>query len=414
MPRALWPFVLVIGVLSLAVCVFGSAAATTEGESKPPVNPAAEAVNNFSFRLYSRCREREGNLVVSPFSVYEAMGMVWCGADGQTAEELAQLLSLPAERSGALESMRTLGEAMKAAAQRKGFSFVVANALWGQQDTPFHAEFVGLVERIFGGALERVDFAGAPEDARRLINAWSEEKTQGRIRDLVPPGSFHKYTTLVATNAVHFRGLWDMPFKLSRTMPQPFRVSTDETVSVPMMQQSAWLPYCETDACQVLEMPYAGEQFSMLLVLPKALGGLAEVEEKLDRESFHAWVSSFQTGGIVDLAVPKFTFGCSLRLGDALHSMGASTAFDLVKADFGRMSTVKPLFLSDVIHKAFVDVDEEGTEAAAASAVGVVSFTPRIRYGFRADHPFLFVIRHVQTGAVLFIGRVTNPLDPGS
>lgn len=415
MSRSAGAFLLAVSALLLAVCVFRSTAATTEGESRPPGHPVAEAANDFAFRLYKQCREREGNLVVSPFSVYEAMGMVWCGADGQTAEELTRLLSLPAERSAALASMTELRQPLQPAAQQEGFSFLVANALWGQQDVAFHPEFVEVVGRVFGGALERVDFVGAPEDARRRINGWAEENTQGRIRNLVPPGSFNPYTRLVATNAVYFKGLWAVPFRRSATIRQPFRVSTDKIVSVPMMQRSALFYYGETETCQVLELLYGGSRFSMMLVLPKAVGGLAELEEKLEGEVLDAWVSSLQVAGVVEVSLPRFTFGSSLKLGDAIYSVGASTAFDPVRADFSRMSTVKPLFLSDVLHKAFVVVDEKGTEATAATAVVAVSGrwagTP---HRFRADHPFVFFIRHVETGTVLFVGRVTNPLDTGS
>jgi serpin B len=291
----------------------------------------------------------------------------------------------------------------------KPYELSMANRLWGQQGYEFLPAFLQTTRDYYAAELAQVDFVNAAEAVRQEINEWVEEKTNDKIKDLIPQNVLDEMTRLVLTNAIYFKGDWASQFDEKATRDAPFSASSDNKVTVPMMYQKGKFKYGEFDEIQVLELPYKSGDLSMLVLLPKAVDGLPALEAKLTTENLNKWTSDLSKREI-DVYLPKFKMTSQFRLKDVLSSMGMPSAFDPMVADFSGMNGKTDLYISAVIHKAFVDVNEEGTEAAAATAV-VVAEDPSVQIipTFRADHPFIFLIRDNRTGSILFIGRVTNP-----
>ena len=367
-----------------------------------------QAGNAFALDLYGRLRGREGNLFLSPFSISTALAMTWAGARGGTAEEMARVLHLGPGREGVHEAYRTLLEEVRADGD-EGCRLHVANALWGDKGFQFRREFLELVETSYGAGLRQVDFRTAVEAARRTINAWVEKETRHKIRDLLKPGVLKPTTRLVLTNAVYFKGDWARRFDEKLTRPAPFWVTAGKKVDLPMMHQTGKFKYAAPDGLQVLELPYAGGDFSMVVLLPRKRDGLGDLEKNLSVENLAKWLKALRRRKVV-VALPRFKATSEFGLGGVLKSMGMRDAFDASAADFSGMTGRRDLFIQAVVHKAFVEVNEEGTEAAAATGVVVgltsVALSPPV---FRADHPFLFLIRDRRSGSILFIGRLMNP-----
>ena len=269
-------------------------------------------------------------------------------------------------------------------------------------------EFLGLTGKHYGAGLREMDFAAAAEDARRTINAWVEEKTRDRIKDLIKPGVLNSMTRLVLTNAIYFKGDWARQFDEKATRQAPFWVAQEKKVDVPMRFQRARFKYAEMDSLQCLELPYVGEELSMVVLLPKERTGLDKLEASLNRENLQLWLGRMHKMK-VSVHLPKFKMTREFQLGEMLQAMGMKDAFSPQWADFSGMNGKRDLFISAVIHKAFVDVNEEGTEAAAATAVGIQVTSIQPERVFRADHPFLFLIRDTRSGVILFMGRVSDP-----
>ncbi len=370
--------------------------------------------NRFACDLYQQLANESAseNLFFSPYSISSALAITYEGARGTTADEIRSVLRLPES-----DTLRREGFAGINAGLNSGDAndtLRTANALWAEETYQFLPEYITTAERYYSANATNLDFAGAPEESRRTINQWVDEQTEGKIQDLLPPGSVSPLTLLVITNAIYFKGTWADPFDATRTEDADFRVSQSENVTVPMMQRSGDYPYAETDTLQVLAMPYAhesGRQLSMLVLLPKD-ENLTAAEITLDAEKSSELQQSLVSQR-VDVDFPKFTLETEYRLPRALAAMGMPTAFTDT-ANFSGMDGTGGLFISDVIHKAFVDVNEEGTEAAAATAIGMnataapndVETTPV----FRADHPFVFLILDNDTGNILFMGRVVRPV----
>jgi serpin B len=287
----------------------------------------------------------------------------------------------------------------------------IANALWLKKQYPFDPAFVNLVRDQYQAEANAVDFSDAAT-ARKLINDWVAKKTSGKIVDLIPEGVPDPITRLIVTNAVYFNGQWSDQFNKSATADSPFHVSMDKTTTVPMMRQTAHFGYAETPQLQAIALPYARHDASMLILLPKSGDGLSALESDLSARSLDDLTRSLKYPRI-DLSLPRFKIEQSMRLPEALRALGMKLAFDPDHADFSGMCSVEPLFVGDVLHKAFVRVDEEGTEAAAATAVvmragSVMREDQPLR--IVVDHPFLLMIRHEKTGEILFMGRVRNPV----
>jgi serpin B len=378
--------------------------------------------NTFALKLYGKLHDKPANLFFSPYSVSTAVAMVYAGARGQTEQQIAKAMHFPiiratdpANGSELLPDRRRfhLGfgaviEDLNSRTEKGAYQLSVANALWGQRGCRFYKEYLELVETNYQGRLTEVDFIRAAERARATINTWVEKKTNGKIKDLIPPGALNQLTRLVLTNAIYFKGNWASRFEKEKTSLAPFTLTNGDKVNVPMMNQTETFNYMQAEDFQVLEMPYVENELSMFIFLPKKFDGLNKFEKTLTSENLSLWLTKLRKTKVV-VSVPRFKVTSEFGLSDVLKSMGIKDAFT-PQADFSAMSGMKDLHISAVLHKAYVDVTEEGTEAAAATGivVGVTSVQPPPPE-FRADHPFVFLIRDNRTGNILFIGRVLNP-----
>ncbi len=291
----------------------------------------------------------------------------------------------------------------------------MANALWGRIGDKFLPGFLALNKRDYGAGLERVDFGGNPEGARKTINAWVEKKTENKIKDLIPPKTFNSETNLVLTNAVYFKAEWLSKFKKRSTRERTFKLAGGKKVRAPTMYQRGFFGYGQAGDLQILEMGYQGKRMSMVVLLPRKVAGIAALEKSLSSDKLTVLLAGVRNMQ-VRVYLPKFKITSDAKLKKALSSLGMGLAFKRRVADFSGMNGIKPpsdgcMYIQDAIHKAFVAVDEEGTEAAAATAVimGAADSVPPPAPVFRADHPFIFIIRDRVSGAVLFLGRVMNP-----
>jgi serpin B len=341
----------------------------------------------------------------SPASVAAALAMVYTGARAETADEMARTLRFPVPRESVPQGYAALLAAF-AEAQGRGYELTVANRLWGQQEYAFRESYVTGLQESFGAPLDRVDFQDPAEAARR-INEWLTGQTRGRIREIVSPSVFDELTRFVVTNAVYFKAPWTAPFPEGGTRPGPFH-APNGPVTVHMMHQSSAYRYTAVDKVEVLELPYAGLAASMVIVLPAR--DLASVEATLSAEKLDQWIGGLRTE-MVDVAIPRFKLDSECELAGTLGEMGMARVFDPKRADLSGVAEGEGLWLNDVLHKALVEVDEKGTEAAAATAVGGMGMAgpPTAAPVFRADRPFLFLIRDLRTRAILFLGRLVEP-----
>jgi serine protease inhibitor len=393
------------GIVAVCLCIAANCLAV-----EPNQQAIVEGNNKFALELYGKLKDRQGNLFLSPYSISTALAMTYAGAKDETERQMAKTLDFPTTlgneqfHNAFSDIIRQLNEAGK----KGGFELVVANALWGQKDYKFLQEFLTLVKKNYDGDLQQVDFATQTEAVRKTINDWVETKTKAKIKELIKPGTLDSMTRLVLTNAIYFKGKWASQFKPERTQDAPFTLLGGQKVNVPMMNQTSNFGYMETDTTQVLEMPYVNNDLSMVILLPKKLDGVNELEKELTSETFAGWLGKLRKRE-VQVYLPRFKITSEFELTQVLGSMGMPDAFSS-KADFSGMTGNKDLFISAVVHKAYVDVNEEGTEAAAATGVAMkltsVASPPPV---FKADHPFVFLIRDNHTGSILFMGRTANP-----
>ena len=404
-----------IGVAMIAAGCMAAKSPTVDEESGKSM--VIQGNNTFALALYARLQGEDGNLFFSPYSISTALAMTYAGARGRTAAQMADVLHFPVGTKPAGLNPRQLAsefgkliKGLNAKGKEGAYELSVANALWGQKGYGFLTEFLQLVEKHYDSRLNQVDFVGATEKARQTINAWVEKKTNDKIKNLIPKGILDSMTRLVLTNAIYFKGNWARQFEEDRTHEAPFTLTDGQKVDVAMMNQTANFSYMETEALQGLELPYVNDELSMIVLLPKELDGLGALEKSLTLDNLSEWFGKVQKREVV-VSIPKFKLTSQFSLAAVLKAMGMTDAFS-GNADFSGMNGRRDLAISAVIHKAYVDVNEEGTEAAAATAVTMrlTSMAPGPRPPvFRADHPFLFLIRDNQSGSLLFIGRVMNP-----
>ena len=377
--------------------------------------------NAFAFDLYQVLSAEDGNLFYSPYSISLALAMTYAGARGETEQQMASTLrfDLPRDRlhsvfNGLDVELAGRGEGAEGT-DEEGFRLNIVNALWGQKDFEFLSEFLDLVAENYGAGLNLLDFVNAAEDSRLVINDWVSEQTEGKIEDLIPPGAIDGLTRLVLTNAIFFNAAWLYPFSESGTKDGVFHLLDGEELMVPMMSQTADFGLAMGDGYQMVELPYDGGELSMVILLPNA-GHFDPIEDSLDGNSVRAMADGL-TSTRVALTMPKFEFESDFSLAGTLGEMGMPVAFTPAfgpctseTADFSGMTGTCDLFIKDIVHKAFVSVDEAGTEAAAATAViiGTDSVKPQ-PIEVIVDRPFVFLIRDIETGAILFIGRIADP-----
>jgi serine protease inhibitor len=361
--------------------------------------------NAFALDLYGKLSAKPGNVFYSPYSISAALGMTWAGARGATADEMAKTLHFGNHVHAGFAALnkRLIG-------QQPGYQLSVANRLFVKQSYPLLEAFTAVAKEQYLAPVEQVDFGMA--ETRKHINGWVEDQTSKRIKDLIGEGVLNSLTRLVLVNAIYFKGTWATEFEKKSTTPQPF-FSGDKKFDVPMMFRSmkheAHVRYGEVDGVQVLELPYKGGDVAMVVLLPRARDGLSAFEKKLDAKKFDQLVGALSPFE-VEVFLPRFRVEQSLALAPTLQAMGMPQAFSEKLADFSGMSGKKDLYISAVIHKAFVEVNEEGTEAAAATAVVMATKSAApMSETFRADHPFLFALRDRKSGSILFLGRLDDP-----
>ena len=389
----------ILGVLaSLVACVPSAEAA--KPSAPPAVAPSSDA---FTFRMYGALKDGKGNLFFSGTSMRDALGMAYLGARGDTAREMALALALDPDAAKAADAAKKEREEWAGAAGK--VQLRVANRLWSDLSLKIEPAFVATTANAYGSTLQPLAIAQQPEPSRVVINQWVEKQTNDRIKDLIPSGTLGPLTRLVVTNAVYFDGKWSHPFEKNQTYDAPFAGAG----SVPTMHETAHFGIAKADGMTMLEMPYQGSDLVMDVVLPDAQDGLGAIEGKLSPATFTTWSKALQTQRVA-VSLPKVKFSWGGSVARPLQSLGMQKAFT-DKADFRGIADTQDLHVSDVIHKAFVAIDEQGTEAAAATAVVMetkgMDLAPTTT--FRADHPFVFVIRDKAHDRILFMGRVTDP-----
>jgi serpin B len=382
-----------------------------QATSRDSVAAVVAAGNRFAFDLYSRERHGAGNLFFSPASISVALAMGYVGAAGNTATEMAQTLHIDMPKEQLNREMRTLLAWWRRYDSEQRLRLKMANRLWGQEGFAFLPEYLRVTRDDYGAELAQLDFRRT-EAARQTINNWVEQQTGDKIRNLVASPDMLLDANLVLTNAAYFQGAWTAKFQESLTAEQDFHVTADQRVKIPLMRQTDRFRYAAVDGLQLIELPYRCSSLSMIVLLPDRPEGLSELEARLTATSLQKWIQAAGTA-TVEVFLPKFKLTALISLADTLAAMGMPSAFDRRAADFSGMTGGKELFFFDAIHKAFVDVDEKGTEAAAATVGFCLSATflepitqPPV---FRADHPFVFLICDNRIGAILFLGRVVDP-----
>jgi serpin B len=363
----------------------------------------------FTLDLYNQLKMTDGNLFFSPFSIFTALAMTWAGARENTAVQMAETLHFTEKPAQFHRAIGDLISQLNAVQKETDVELSIANAIWAQKGYQFLDEFFRIVQQSYQADLKQVDFSSAAESARQVINTWVEQQTNEKIKDLLPPKVLNALTRLVLVNAIYFKGFWDNQFKSRDTREMEFWLLTEVAVKVPMMHQEHQFGYWENDWLQIMEMPYKEESLSLIVLLPKEKTGITDLEQKLNFENMMAWQSRLRKRKVI-VFFPKFKIESQFSLGQTLALMGMSDAFDPELADFSAMVGQKELYISAVIHKAFLEVNEEGSEAAAATGVvvGVTSIAPSPPI-FKADHPFVFFIRDNKSQSILFLGRVLNP-----
>ncbi|MDO8472905.1 MAG: serpin family protein [Dehalococcoidia bacterium] len=366
----------------------------------------------FALALYQALRSNEGNLFYSPFSVSEALAMAYAGARGTTEKQMTSTMSfnLPQDRlhsafSALDREVASRGQDAKGK-EGRGFRLHVINAIWGQKGYDFLPDFLSILSANYGAGLRELDFQGAPDESRLSINKWVSDQTEGKIEDLLKQGTLSPKTRMVLTNAIYFNAAWQNPFQELATRDGSFRLLLGGTVKVPMMAMTEALGYARGSNFDAVQLMYDGEELSMVMLVPE-IGQFEAFEKSLSAKKVDDTLKGLQPQKVA-LTMPKFRIESDFRLGKVLSAMGMPAAFSS-GADFSGMTSKPDLFISDVVHKAMVAVDEQGTEAAAATGVIVVGSPPGAPIRVTIDRPFVFLIRDNPTGTILFVGRVVDP-----
>ena len=400
-------FFVVSTVLLAAVCGSPMEVATAPLE---PIRAAAKSVDALAMDLYPRIGNAGQNLLYSPHSISVTLAMAHAGAKDQTRADMAKVLHFDPELDLTGSGFAALVRELHATARTDGCQLSVCNALWAQRGVTFLPEFLRVVLEVYQGQAIQIDFMNDPKEAQQAINEEVAKKTEGKIYDLIPSGLIDTMTRLVLTNAIYFKGDWARPFAKELTTPDEFKMADGTKVETQFMNESAVFGYMEGENFQVLEIPYKGKGFSMIVLLPAEETPLSEFEKKISWEKIEQWTAGLKEREVI-VSLPRFTITTpSCLLGKTLAGMGMADAFS-PRADFSAINGQKDLQLGEVAHKAFIEVNETGSESAAATAVTLEfkSMGPSPLPAFIADRPFMFLIRHKKTGCVLFMGRLANP-----
>jgi len=391
-----------------ATVVFGQAPLSSASDQAQ----AVQGSNAFAVDLYAQLCGQPGNLFFSPESISADFAMAYAGASGQTAREIEKVFhfTLPPEKLHPAE-----GALLKQMdSPHQGYELHVADALWAQKGASFLPAYLKLVQTDYGAGFRPVDFKSSPDAVRATINQWIEQQTNDKIQNLLGPGAVTPATGLLLTNAIYFKGTWQNPFDGNYTEDEDFHLTAKQSIRTPMMNRSGDYRYYDGGTFQELEMPYKGEELAMIILLPNEIDGLPALERSFTPAAASEWIQKLAPVNKVILTLPRFTMTQQFELSSTLAAMGMPQAFS-GSADFSGMTGKPDFTISAAIHKAFIDVNEQGTEAAAATAIEMVATAMQRPNNepppiiFDADHPFLFLIRETSTGAILFLGRVTDP-----
>ncbi len=416
----------------LILLLFG-ALVTAMANATTNLDAAAKATNGLAVDLHRQLATHNHNLCVSPYSIESALAMTFAGADGDTRAEMARVLHFPSDLSSMAPSFASLQHALEEmsvktdelAKKSKEFggpsepvTLSIANRLFAQEGYDFRQDYLSLVKENYGAAFEPIDFSANPAAAAQHVNQWVADQTRDKIRDLIPANALNKLTRLVLANALYLKAAWADAFTAKNTQAEPFHVSGDAPINVSTMRKTARFGYAKRDSFSAVSIPYLGNDLQFLIILPDDVKGLREVESKLTAEVLGE-CAKLQTQDI-DLHLPRFKLEPpTIALAEALQALGMKSAFDIPQgsANFDKMAPRKPndyLYISNAFHKTFIAVDENGTEAAAATAVVMMRATAIARpkpppIEVKVDRPFIYAIQHVPSGLCLFLGRVTDP-----
>jgi serine protease inhibitor len=398
-----------ISLLISAGIAVAATAQTTQTKSLVEGNTA------FALDLYARLSETPGNLFFSPYSISTCLAMTYAGARGNTETQMCQVLRFKLDQSQLHSSFGELQQQLTAAANRSGIQLDIANALWAQQGEPILPAFLKIAQDDYQANIDQADFKTSADAVTREINRWISQKTKDKIQDILSPGSVNDLTRLILANAIYFKGAWSSRFEVAATSAQPFHLSENAQTDVPLMHHVADANYVENNDLQALELPYSGGELSMVILLPRQISSLGQLEPQLS-PAFLARLLAQMEKQNVEVFLPRFKLKSAFKLNDTLAKMGMPDAFLLENADFSGVTGTRPrdaLYISSVFHTAWAEVNEEGTEAAAATVVTLeargIAERPSPPPVFRADHPFVFLIRDTRSGSVLFIGRLADP-----
>ena len=389
---------------------------TSDDDTNTPLGNKTfkDAINAFAFDIFKEInKENNDNMFISPYSIFTALAMTYEGAKEQTADEMQEVLKIQQNNASFHEYVKNLYEILNK--ENNNYNISTANALWVKQNYQLLEQYLNIIRTFYEGEATEVDFSN-PEEAASIINQWVEDNTNGLIKDLILPSYIDPYTALILTNAIYFKGIWKVQFDPANTTNRTFEKTNEENIQVPTMklvETEDIFNYTETNKLQVLELPYTGSDLSMVLLLPKD-NNIQDAINALDDDTFSDILDSmYETS--VDIYLPKFKVETEYQLKDYLKALGMNIPFT-TSADFSGMNGVKELFIDKVVHKAYIELNEEGTEAAAATAV-IMALTampdeePETRIVFDCDHPFIYLIQHKQTGTILFMGIINNPIE---
>ncbi len=396
------------------VVVFNLPATPVDFVPTPEVKSTVDGNIAFALDLYQKLKDQPGNLFFSPYSISTSLAMAYAGARGKTEFEMAKVLHFNLDQTNLPASFGELSTRLNQIQRWNRITLTTANSIWCQKDYQFTDAFLNRVHKFYSAEARQVDFDHSAPAAAKEINGWVEHQTQGKIQDVVNPAQFTDLTRLVLCNAIYFKGKWQHQFKVSDTKSAPFHVSTNETVTVPMMYQKGdfKMAYSDDQSVALLELPYSGTDLSMIILLPELeidQDGLPDLEQILTSNNLRLWLGNLDKSSPHEtwVALPRYTTTQSFDLVEELQSLGMVSAFDGNTADFSGMDGTTNLYVSDVIHKAFVEVNESGTEAAAMTVAIVMTRSMAER--FIVDHPFIFLIRDNGSGTILFMGRIVDP-----
>jgi len=429
-------FIIILGFLVYGFFNFGwsdvlIATADDGGATIQGVNAVANANNQFAFDLYSEInKDSNENIFFSPWSISTAVVMAYEGARGETANEIQSVFHFPTDNNTRRSSYAKMLNTLNKASGK--YKFSIADAIWLQKDYPFLENYKEVISKYYLGEIKNLDFANNPGKASSDINKWVSKNTNNKITNIVSPSMFNEKSRAVLTNAIYFKGKWEHKFDRDYTKPEDFTLQSGSKIKVPMMKltdNELYFNYTESDGVQILEMPYQGDKISMLVLLPRTnitapmlqrrfemkrieqkTTNMTQLESMLSEEKLQEWRNKLEPETVY-IYMPKYTFETSYSLSDYLKSMGMNLSFTWPGADFSGIDGTNSLYIDKILHKAYIDVYEEGTEAAAATTLfSKMSGLVMPRYiEFRADHPFIFLIQEKETGNILFMGRVNNP-----